>query len=99
VACTASDREHRFAEAQALAGHSAEVFDRQHVPVRAANARVLRPKASKSWTSLHAHSRRRKGRCRISMGFTHPGSPIKRFIPLDDFRNSLEKTRKPRALT
>jgi len=34
-------RQQRFAAAQELAERSAEAFDKQHVPVRAANARVL----------------------------------------------------------
>ena len=34
-------RQQQFAAAQELAERSAEAFDKQHVPVRAANARVL----------------------------------------------------------
>jgi CHAT domain-containing protein/tetratricopeptide (TPR) repeat protein len=34
-------RQHQYVDAQELAERSAEAFDKQHVPVRAANARVL----------------------------------------------------------
>jgi CHAT domain-containing protein len=47
-------RQQRFAVAHALASHSAEVFDRQHVPVRSANARVL---SAQSLQELHEPAR------------------------------------------
>jgi hypothetical protein len=41
-------RQQQFAAAQELAERSAEAFDKQHVPVRAANAAVLSPKVCRN---------------------------------------------------
>jgi CHAT domain-containing protein len=42
-------RQQQFSVAQELAQHAAEVFERQHVPARAANARVL---SAQTWLEL-----------------------------------------------
>jgi CHAT domain-containing protein/tetratricopeptide (TPR) repeat protein len=46
-------RQQHFSSAQELAQHSAEIFEKQQSPVRAANARVL---AAQSWQELHETS-------------------------------------------
>ena len=43
-------RQRQYAAAQELAEHSADAFDKQHVPVRAANARVL---SAQTFQELH----------------------------------------------
>ncbi len=43
-------RQQQFSKAQELAQHSAEIFEKQQVPVRAANARVL---SAQSWQELN----------------------------------------------
>ena len=46
-------RQQQFSSAQELAQHSAEIFEKQQSPVRAANARVL---SAQSWQELHETS-------------------------------------------